>query len=172
MARIWPGRPSPLGATFDGIGTNFAVFSEVAERIDLCLFEDDGTETCVPFFEVTGHVWHGYLPDVGPGTRYGFRVYGPYGGAHRCNPAKLLIDPYAKALDGRIEWGQALFSYPFGAPDGIDKTDSAPSMPKSVVSNPYFDWEGDVLLHTPWNDTVIYEVHVKGATMRHPDIEP
>ncbi|HEV8116127.1 MAG TPA: glycogen debranching protein GlgX [Acidimicrobiales bacterium] len=172
MARIWPGRPTPLGATFDGIGTNMAVFSEVAEQIDLCLFDDDGNETAVPLTETTGHVWHGYLPDVGPGARYGFRVHGPYGGPNRCNPAKLLIDPYAKALEGRIEWGQALFSYPFGDPDGIDRTDSAPSMPKSVVSNPYFDWEGDVLPHTPWNDTVIYEVHVKGATMRHPDIEP
>ncbi len=172
MARIWPGRPNPLGATFDGIGTNVSVFSEVAEQVDLCLFDDDGSETAVPLTETTGHVWHGYLPDVGPGTRYGFRVHGPYGGPNRCNPAKLLIDPYAKALEGKIEWGQAVFSYPFGDPDGIDTTDSAASMPKSVVSNPYFDWEGDVQLNTAWNDTVIYEVHVKGATMRHPGIEP
>ncbi|CAA9255300.1 MAG: GH13_11 / GH13 / GH13_13 / GH13_10 / CBM 48 / GH13_37 / GH13_14 / GH13_36 [uncultured Acidimicrobiales bacterium] len=172
MARIWPGRPSPLGATFDGIGTNVAVFSEVAQQVEVCLFDDDGTEARVPLSETTGHVWHGYLPDVGPGTRYGFRVHGPHGGPHRCNPAKLLIDPYARALEGEVQWGQAVFSYPFGHPDRIDTTDSASSMPKSVVSNPYFDWEGDVLPRTPWNDTVIYEVHVKGATMRHPDIEP
>ena len=140
MARIWPGRPSPLGATFDGIGTNVAVFSEVAEQIDVCLFDDDGNETRIPLFETTGHVWHGYLPDVGPGMRYGFRVQGPYGGPHRCNPAKLLLDPYARALDGSITWGQPVFSYPFGNPDGIDTSDSAPFMPKSVVSSPFFDW--------------------------------
>lgn len=172
MARIWPGRPFPLGATYDGIGTNIAVFSEVAEQVEVCLFEDDGTETRIALPETTAHVWHGYLPDVGPGQRYGFRAHGPYGGAHRCNPAKLLIDPYAKALDGSIKWGQPVFSYPFGDPDGIDTTDSAPSMPKSVVSSPFFDWEGDSQLQTPWSETIIYEVHVKGATMRHPGIEP
>jgi len=172
MVRIWPGRPSPLGATYDGIGTNIAVFSEVAEQIDVCLFDDGGHETLVTLPETTGHVWHGYLPDIGPGARYGFRVHGPYGGPHRCNPAKLLIDPYAKAIDGEVKWGQPVFSYPFGNPDGIDTTDSAPFMPKSVVSSPFFDWEGDAQLQTPWHDTVIYEVHVKGATMRHPSIEP
>jgi glycogen operon protein len=172
MARIWPGRPSPLGATYDGIGTNVAVFSEVAEQIDVCLFDDEGNETRIPLFETTGHVWHGYLPDVGPGMRYGFRVTGPYGGPHRCNPAKLLLDPYARALDGFITWGQPVFSYPFGNPDGIDTTDSASSMPKSVVSSPFFDWEGDAQLRIPWHDTVIYEAHVKGATMRHPEIDP
>jgi len=172
MPRIWPGRPTPLGATFDGIGTNVAVFSEVAEQVDLCLFDDDGTETSVPLPESTGHVWHGYLPDIGPGARYGFRASGPYGGPHRCNPAKLLLDPYAKALDGEVEWHQAVFSYPFGNPDGVDLTDSAPFVPKSVVSSPFFDWEGDVQLHTPWHNTVIYEVHVKGATKGHLGIEP
>jgi len=172
MVRIWPGKPSPLGATYDGIGTNIAVFSEVAEQIEVCLFADDGSEIRVTLPETTGHVWHGYLPDIGPGARYGFRVHGPYGGAHRCNPAKLLIDPYAKAIDGHIKWGQSVFSYPFGNPDGIDTTDSAPDMPKSVVSSPFFDWEGDAQLQIPWHDTVIYEVHVKGATMRHPAIEP
>jgi isoamylase len=172
--RAWPGDPYPLGATFDGVGTNFAVFSEVAEGVDLCLFGDDGEETRVALEEVSGFVWHGYLPDVEPGQCYGFRVHGPHDPAAglRCNPRKLLVDPYAKALAGQVEWGQPVFGYPFGDPDGRNDDDSAPFVPKSVVTNPFFDWGQDQLLHTPWNDTVIYEVHVKGATMRHPDIEP
>ncbi|MDT7698869.1 MAG: isoamylase, partial [Pseudonocardiales bacterium] len=169
---IWPGSPYPLGSRFDGGGTNFAIFSEVAERIELCLFDSDGTETQVPLPERNGLVWHGYMPRVRPGQRYGYRVHGPYDPAAglRCNPSKLLLDPYAKAVDGRIEWGQALFSYNFGDPDSFHDEDSAPHTMKSVVIDPYFDWADDRPLRIPYNETVIYEAHVKGMTMRHPDI--
>ncbi|MDT7554732.1 MAG: isoamylase [Pseudonocardiales bacterium] len=169
---IWPGSPYPLGSTFDGGGTNFAIFSEVAERIELCLFDDAGVESRVPLPERNGLVWHGYLPRVGPGQRYGYRVYGPYDPAAglRCNPSKLLLDPYAKAIDGQIAWNEALFSYRFGDPDSFNDTDSAPYAMTSVVINPYFDWTGDTPLRIPYNETVIYEAHVKGMTMRHPDI--
>ncbi|MCU1630036.1 MAG: glycogen operon protein GlgX, partial [Pseudonocardia sp.] len=169
---IWPGSPYPLGSRFDGGGTNFAIFSEVAERIELCLFDSDGTETQVPLPERNGLVWHGYMPRVRPGQRYGYRVHGPYDPAAglRCNPSKLLLDPYAKAVDGRIEWGQALFSYNFGDPDSFNDEDSAPHTMKSVVIDPYFDWADDRPLRIPYNETVIYEAHVKGMTMRHPDI--
>ena len=171
--RVWPGDPYPLGATYDGVGTNFSVFSEVAERVELCLFEEDGRETRVDLPEVTGFCWHGYLPDVGPGQRYGFRVHGPYAPEEglRCNPHKLLVDPYAKALDGSLRWGEAVFGYRFGKPEGAANTlDSANDVPHSVVVNPYFDWANDHHPHTPWHETVIYEVHVKGATVRHPDV--
>jgi glycogen operon protein len=172
--RIWPGQPYPLGASYDGVGTNFAIFSEVAENVELCLF-DDGHETRMTLPEVTNYCWHGYMPDVGPGQRYGFRVYGPWAPerGHRCNPAKLLLDPYAKAIDGQVRWGQAVFPYTFGDPDGPpNDEDSAPYVPKSVVVNPYFDWGNDCHPRTPWHETVIYEVHVKGFTKRHPDIPP
>ncbi|HEV3226111.1 MAG TPA: glycogen debranching protein GlgX [Acidimicrobiales bacterium] len=174
MTRIWPGDPVPIGSTFDGIGANFAVFSEVADAVELCLFDDDGAETRVALPESTGRVWHGYLPDVTPGQRYGFRVYGPNDpdvGA-RCNPNKLLLDPYARAIEGGVSWDEAVFPYPFDDPDGSNDADSAPFVPRSVVVNPFFEWEGDQLLRTPWSDTLIYEAHVKGATMRHPGIEP
>src|SRR5690606_11837161 len=141
--RIWPGAPYPLGATYDGSGTNFSVFSEVAERVELCLFDDDGTETRVDLNEVTGFCWHAFLPDVGPGQRYGFRVHGPYQpeAGLRCNPAKLLLDPYAKAIEGAVEWDEAVFPYRFGDPDGpANDADSAPFVPRSVVANPWFDW--------------------------------
>ena len=170
--RAWPGRPTPLGATFDGIGTNVAVYSEVAERIEVCVFDDDGTEERVALPEHTGHVWHGYLPDVASGARYGLRVYGPDDGPNRCNPSKLLLDPYARAITGDVTWGQPVFGYPFDDPDGHDTTDSAASMPKSVVVSPFFDWQGDTPPRTPWHATVIYEVHVKGATVLHPSIDP
>jgi isoamylase len=170
--RAWPGRPTPLGATFDGIGTNVAVYSEVAEKIEVCVFDDAGNEERVVLPELTGHVWHGYLPDVASGTRYGLRVHGPNDGRNRCNPAKLLLDPYAKAITGDVEWGQPVFGYSFDDPDDVDTTDSAANMPKSVVITPFFDWEGDSPPRTPWHDTVIYEVHVKGATAQHPDVEP
>ena len=173
MTRIWPGDPYPLGCTFDGIGANFAVFTEVAEAVELCLFDDDGNETSVELPEATGSVWHGYLPDVTPGQRYGFRVHGPNdpGAGHRCNPRKLLLDPYARAIEGAVKWDEAVFPYRFDAPDAANNWDSAPFVPRSVVVNPFFEWDGDQLLRTPWSDTVIYEAHVKGATMRHPDIE-
>ena len=169
---IWPGSPYPLGSSFDGGGTNFAIFSEVAEKIELCLIDESGAESRVTLPERNGLVWHGYLPRVGPGQRYGYRVYGPYEPAAglRCNPTKLLLDPYAKAIDGHNDWNEALFSYRFGDPDSYNDTDSAPYAMTSVVINPYFDWAGDRPLRIPYNETVIYEAHVKGMTNRHPDI--
>jgi len=172
--RIWPGEPYPLGASFDGIGTSFAVVSEVAEGIEVCLLDDQGGEERVELPETEGGVWHGYLPDVAAGQRYGYRVHGPYdpGAGQRCNPHKLLLDPYAKAIEGEVKWGQPVFGYPFVDPDSMDESDSAPNVPRAVVVNPWFDWEGDHLLRTPWSDTVIYEAHVKGATIRHPGVDP
>ena len=175
---IWPGTPYPLGATFDGAGTNFAVFSEVADRVELCLFDETGTrklrETRVELSEIDGHVWHAYLPRISPGQRYGFRVSGPHEPQHglRCNPAKLLLDPYAKAVEGQVDWSEALFGYRFAAPDQVNTLDSGPHMMKSVVTNPYFDWRDDRHPHTPYHETVIYEAHVKGLTVLHPDIPP
>jgi isoamylase len=169
---IWPGSPYPLGATFDGGGTNFAIFSEVAERIELCLIDDEGTETRVDLPERNGLVWHGYVPRIWPGQRYGYRVHGrfdPEAGL-RCNPSKLLLDPYAKAIDGRNDWNEALFSYRFDDPDAYNDMDSAPFAMKSVVVNPFFNWMNDQPLRIPYNESVIYEAHVKGMTMRHPDI--
>ncbi len=170
-ARPWPGTPYPLGATYDGSGTNFALFSEVAERVELCLFAEDGTETVVPLKERDALVWHGYLSGVGPGQRYGYRVHGPFEPehGHRCNPAKLLLDPYAKAVEGDIDWDEACFGYRFG--DGsFNDDDSAAHMPKSVVISPFFDWDNDRHPRTPYNETVIYEAHVKGLTQTHPGI--
>ncbi|MDP9005542.1 MAG: glycogen debranching protein GlgX [Actinomycetota bacterium] len=172
---IWPGEPYPLGSTYDGMGTNFSVFSEVAERVELCLFEADGTETRVDLPEVTAFCWHGYLPNMGPGQRYGYRVHGPrvLERGQRCNPAKLLLDPYAKAIDDNTHWDEAVFGYRFGNPDGdANELDSAPFVGKSVIINPYFDWANDRHPRTPWHETVLYEVHVKGFTATHPDIAP
>ena len=171
-AEQWPGKAYPLGATYDGSGTNFALFSEVAEKVELCLFDADGAESRVPLNEVDGFIWHGFLPAVDSGQRYGYRVHGPYDPAagQRCNPNKLLIDPYAKAVDGNFEWHQALFSYDFGDPDSRNDDDSAPRMPKSVVINPFFDWGNDRPPGHEYADTVIYEAHVKGLTQLHPDI--
>ena len=171
-ASIWPGRAYPLGATYDGAGTNFAVFSEVAEQIELCLFDAAGVETRFTLPEVDGFVWHGYLPTAEPGQRYGYRVHGPNDPAQgqRCNPAKLLLDPYAKAIDGHFEWNQSLFGYDFGYPDSRNDDDSAAEMPKSVVINPYFDWGVDRPPQSDYADSVIYEAHVKGLTQTHPDI--
>jgi len=168
----WPGTPYPLGATYDGTGTNFALFSEVAERVVLCLFDDAGVETQVPLPERDAFVWHGYLSNIGPGQRYGYRVHGPYEPeqGHRCNPSKLLLDPYAKAVDGHIDWDQACFSYTWGQEDSYDEQDSAPHMSKSVVISPYFDWDNDRHPRTPYNETVIYEAHVKGLTETHPRV--
>jgi isoamylase len=168
----WPGQAYPLGATYDGSGTNFALFSEIAERVELCLFDDDGTESRVPLREVDGFVWHAFLPEVLPGQRYGYRVYGPYEPreAQRCNPHKLLLDPYAKAIDGTFDWHQSLFSYNFGDPESRNDDDSAPYMPKSVVINPFFDWGVDRPPRREYADTVIYEAHVKGLTQTHPAI--
>jgi glycogen operon protein len=170
---MWPGQPYPLGATYDGAGTNFAIFSEVADKVELCLFDESGCETHCDLPEVTGFIWHGYLPNVGPGQRYGFRVHGPWSPeqGHRCNAAKLLIDPYAKAIEGEVTWNEAVFSYDFNDPDGpANEIDSAPFVPKSVVVSPFFDWGSDRYPNTPWHETVIYEMHVKGFTARHPHL--
>jgi len=171
--RVWPGSPLPLGATFDGVGTNIAVFSDVADAIELCLFDADGHETRVNLPERSGAVWHGYFPDMDANTQYGFRVHGPWDPAngHRCNPAKLLLDPYARAIEGTFDWNQSVFSYNFDNHDEIDTSDSAASTPRSLVVNPFFDWATDQPLQLPWAETVIYEAHVKGATMNHPGIE-
>jgi isoamylase len=173
MVRLWPGTPFPLGATYDGAGTNFSVFSEIAQRVELCLFDDGGNETRVDLRELTAFCWHGYLPGVGPGQRYGFRIHGPWEprNGHRCNPNKLLLDPYGKAVDGQVQWNEALFGHHFNDPENSkNDLDSAPFMPKSVVANPYFDWGNDRHPRTPWHKTIIYEVHVKGFTMRNPDV--
>ncbi len=168
----WPGGPYPLGATYDGAGTNFALFSEIADAVELCLFDDDGAETRVELHERDALVWHIYLPRVAPGQRYGYRVYGPYDppNGHRCNPSKLLLDPYAKALDGAIDWAPACFSYEFSDPKKRNFEDSAPHTMKSVVINPFFDWQDDRPPRRPYHESVIYEAHVKGMTQQHPDI--
>ena len=172
----WPGKPYPLGATFDGSGTNFALFSEVAERVEICLVEVDAdgevSEERIELTEVDGYVWHCYLPQVQPGQRYGYRVHGPWAPEQglRCNPTKLLLDPYAKATSGEIDWDQSLFGYTFGDPDSRNDDDSLGHMTFGVVINPFFDWEGDRRPDVPYNETVIYEAHVKGLTERHPEL--
>jgi isoamylase len=176
--RVWPGQPYPLGATWDSVGVNFALFSETAEGVELCLYDgSEGQEevTKVQMTEQTDQVWHAYLPEARPGQRYGFRVHGPYEPAngHRFNPAKLLLDPYAKAIDGTIQWSDALFGYTVGHPDAdlsIDERDSAPGMLKSVVIDPGFDWGEDRAPGIPWHETIIYEAHVKSLTQRHLDV--
>jgi isoamylase len=169
----WPGRPEPLGATWDGEGTNFALWSSGAEGVDLCLFDPDGSETRVGLTESTYHVWHGYLPRIGPGQRYGYRVHGPYRPRDglRYNPAKLLLDPYARAVDGDFTPHPAVYGYA-GDPraDTADDRDSGPYVPRSVVVHDSFPWGGDTRPGTPWEDTVIYELHVKGFTQRHPGV--
>ncbi|HVV58233.1 MAG TPA: glycogen debranching protein GlgX [Gaiellaceae bacterium] len=176
---VWPGKPFPLGPEWDGEGTNFALFSENAERVELCLFDEHGFEERIVVHERDAFNWHCYLPAVGPGQRYGYRVHGPYDPAkgHRFNPAKLLIDPYAKAIEGGVDWhaAQTLPYRPTGAEDADltpDESDSAPAIPKCLVIDPAFEWEDDdwVRPRTPWHETVIYEVHVKGFTKRHPEI--
>ncbi len=164
--QVWPGSPYPLGATYDGMGTNFSLFSEVADRVELSLFDDAGRETTIDLPEVDGFVWHGYLPNIGPGQRYGYRVHGPYdpGAGLRSNPHKLLLDPYAKAIDGKVDWHPSLFAYQFERPDRRNDDDSAPFLPKAVVINPYFNWGTDRPPARPYNETVIYEAHVKGLT--------
>jgi isoamylase len=173
-----PGRPFPLGATPVDGGTNVAVASEIADGVELCLFAEDGSERRFDLLEYDAGVWHGLVPGMRAGDRYGFRVYGPYdpGRGLRCNPAKLLLDPYAKAVDGALTWDQRIFGYAFDqGPDaagGRDLTDSAPAMPRSVVVDPAFDWAGDSRPGISYTDTVLYEVHVKGFTARHPDVPP
>jgi len=168
----WPGRPYPLGATYDGTGTNFSLFSEVAESVELCLFDDDGTERRVRMQEVDAFCWHVFLPRIGIGQRYGFRAHGPWDPAqgHRCNPNKLLLDPYAKAIEGGVDWHPSCFPYEFGDPTSRNDEDSAAHVPKAVVESPYFDWGADRPPDVPLHESVIYELHVKGFTATHPDI--
>ena len=156
--RPWPGTPYPLGATYDGVGTNFAIFSQVAEHVELCLFDEDGVETRVGLPEMDGFVHHGYVLGVGPGQRYGYRVHGPYDPERglRCNPNKLLIDPYAKAISHDVDWDESLFGYKFDDPNERNDTDSTRHVPYSLVVNPYFDWANDRQPKTPYNETVIY----------------
>jgi isoamylase len=173
---VWPGQPYPLGAFYDGIGTNFALFSEVAEHVELCLFDETGTrERRLDLTEADGYVWHCFLPGIGPGQRYGYRVHGPYNpeAGLRCNPAKLLQDPYARELEGPVRWDPAVYPYPLGGDDrDRNNADSAPFVPRSMVTNPWFAWGDDHPLRIPWHETVVYEAHVKGLTMRHPEIPP
>jgi isoamylase len=176
--RVWPGQPYPLGATWDGAGVNFALFSENATGVELCLFDgpDDGIEReKITLRERTDQVWHCYLPDLRPGRFYGFRVHGPYepDAGHRFNPAKLLLDPYAKAITGNIKWSDALFAYRIGEQkEDLEPTsdNDASRVPKCVVVDSAFTWERDRPLNIPWNQTIIYECHVKGMTIRHPDV--
>ncbi|GAA4421982.1 glycogen debranching protein GlgX [Actinokineospora soli] len=170
--RPWPGTPYPLGATYDGAGTNFALFSEVATRVDLCLLDEHGEERRIRLPEVDGYVWHGYLPGVLPGQRYGYRVTGPHDprNGQRCNPNKLLLDPYAKAVAGTVDWDESVFGYQFDAPDQRNDADSAAHTVTGVVVNPFFDWGNDRPPQHPYNETVIYEAHVRGLTMLHPDV--
>jgi isoamylase len=169
----WPGRPYPLGAHFDGFGTNFAVYSGVADKVELCLF-DGATETRVPLMCGTGQIWHAYLPEVGPGQRYGYRVHGPWEPAAglRCNPHKLLVDPYARAITEGLQWSPALLGYADDPMGEMSTADSAPYTFRSVVVQPFFDWGNDRRLEIPWNETVIYECHVKGFTARMPEVPP
>ena len=171
--RVWRGKPYPLGATWDGSGVNFALFSEHADAVDLCLFSGDDVEERIRLTEHTNLVWHCYLPDARPGQRYGYRVHGPYdpGRGHRFNPSKLLIDPYARWIDGAVAWDDSLFGYRIGADDlEPDERDSASFVPKGVVINQAFVWGGDAPPRTPLDRTLIYEVHVKGFTKLHPEV--
>jgi isoamylase len=170
--QAWPGSTYPLGATFDGNGTNFALFSEGAERVELCLFDEEGNEERIDLVDVDAFVWHAYLPNIAPGQRYGYRVHGAYDPAsgQRFNANKVLLDPYAKAVEGHTRWGQPVFGYTFGDPDSRNDEDSAANVAKGVVINPFFDWGGDRQPKTPYAESFIYEAHVKGLTMRHPAI--
>lgn len=173
--KVWPGQPYPLGATYDGSGTNFSIFTDIAVRVELCLFDEAGNELHIDLPNVTGYCWHGYLPSVMPGQRYGYRVHGTWDPANgqRCNPAKLLLDPYGKAVYGQLTWNDAIFPYCLDkGPEVRSDSDSAPFMQRSVVHQPYFDWSGDRKLQVPWHETIIYETHVKGFTATHPDILP
>jgi isoamylase len=182
MTDVWRGRPFPLGATWDGQGTNFSIFSEHAEAAQLCLFDDDGVETQITMPGRHALNWHCYLPGVGPGQRYGYRVHGPYAPneGHRFNPYKLLIDPYAKAIEGTVDWDSDASVLPYVPADAVenaedadlemDDEDDAVAVPKSVVVDGAFDWEGDRPPRTEFADTIIYETHVKGFTMTHPDV--
>ena len=177
--KIWPGKPYPLGANWDGAGVNFSLFSENATKVELCLFDgaDAKRETRIPLREQTHQIWHVYLPEARPGQYYGYRVHGPYEPqqGQRFNPAKLLLDPYAKAIHGTVQWSDALFGYSIGDPkEDLSRSDedSASGLPKCVVVDPAFSWGNDAPPATPWHETIIYELHVRGFTMRHPGVPP
>src|SRR5262245_37732815 len=170
---IWPDEPFPLGARWDGKGTHFSVFSETADRIDLCLFDAGGKEHRVRMPDRTAFCWHGYVPSVGPGQRYGFRAHGPWAPeqGHRFNPSKLLLDPYARAISGDITWGPAVLPYVIGSDgDTMSEEDSAPHVPRSIVIDRRFDWADDRPLRRPLHETIVYEMHVKGFSKRFPDV--
>jgi isoamylase len=173
---LLPGKPYPLGAKWDGTGVNFALYSENATGVELCLFDQDGTQTDrIALKETTAFVWHGYIPGIQAGQHYGYRVHGPWEPERgmRFNPAKLLVDPYAQAISGRVDWKEAIFPYQFGGenPDLVrDDRDSAPGVPKCIVVNPYFDWENDRPLRTPLSDSIIYETHVRGFSIQNPEV--
>ncbi|MCP4262623.1 MAG: glycogen debranching protein GlgX [Planctomycetes bacterium] len=176
---VWSGKPHPLGATWDRQGTNFSLFSEYATAVELLLFNDPHSKepkNVIPLREKSAFVWHCYIPGIAPSQLYAYRVYGPHEpeNGHRFNPSKVLLDPYAKTIAGTVHWDDALFGYRIGDPEedlSFDERDSCPFMPKCVVTDTSFDWDGDRLLHTPWNETIIYEVHVKGFTALHPEVE-
>jgi isoamylase len=175
---VWPGKPYPRGATYDGTGVNLAVYSQVATRVEVCIFDPNNLSREIDRFdlpEVTEFVWHGFVPGMEPGTLYGLRVHGPYDPARglRCNPYKLLVDLYAKALFGEVDWKQPVFGYTLGHKEqdlARDEQDSAAGVPKGVVVSDFFDWGNDRRPDVPWRKTVIYEAHVRGLTMRHPAV--
>jgi isoamylase len=171
---LWPGRPFPLGATPTDTGTNFAVASDIALGIELCLFDEAGAEQRVSLVEQDAGIWHGFVPAIGPGQRYGYRVSGPYQPrlGLRCNSNKLLLDPYARAIVGDVTWGTEVLSYPPGDPDGFSSLDSAPFVPRGLVISGEFEWGEDAPPVIPYSDTIVYETHVKGFTQRHPGIPP
>lgn len=167
----------PLGAHYDGAGVNFSIYSQVADKVELCLFDDQDRETRIEMTEQNSYVWHNYLPGIQPGQRYGYRVYGPYDPNRglRCNPNKLLLDPYAYAIEGNIDSDESLFSYWFKSPNdnsAMNTLDSAGHTMKSVVVNPYFDWGADRHPNIPYHDSVIYEAHVRGMTNLNVDVPP
>jgi isoamylase len=170
---VWPSDPFPLGAQLGRRGTRFSVFSEVATRVELCLFDEDGTEHRLNLPDRTAFCWNGFVPGIGAGQRYGFRVHGPWSPADgvRCNPAKLLLDPYARAVSGPITWDPAVLPYALGSDgEAIDEADSAPFVPRSVVVDPRFDWDDERPQRRPLNETIVYEVHVKGFSQRFPGV--
>ncbi|MDJ0953181.1 MAG: glycogen debranching protein GlgX [Acidimicrobiia bacterium] len=171
---VWPGSPYPLGATYDGEGTNFAIYAENADRVELCLFDDDNNEISIRLEEITAFTHHCYIPGVMPGQRYGFRVHGPWSPADGLlfNSAKLVLDPYSKAIEGEVQWSDDVFAHQHHHPDRISETDSAAAMPRSIVVDPSFDWGDDVRPVTPLYKSVIYETHIRGISMRHPDVPP
>src|SRR6187401_491496 len=178
MRDVRPGRPFPRGAHFDGRGVNFAVYSSVANRMEVCLFDADNPARELERFDLhegVGHVFHGYAEGLKPGVLYGLRVHGPYEPhlGHRCNPQKLLVDPYARAIHGEVDWAQPVFAYESGGDDAdlsLDRRDSAAGVPKAVVVDERFDWGDDHAPEVPWRDTIIYEVHVRGFSQLHPEI--